>query len=130
VYLSTADSLAAERQKYISTILESLKGRENTACDSVFSNVQTFRDRQRVVVRHFLGIMDYWGRTLNVNCNYCHNTADWASDELRTKGIARQMFNMRVVINNDILAKIADLRSKPARVNCGTCHKGSPFPKE
>ncbi len=124
------DSLAVERQKYVTAILDSLKGNATMAADSVFQNINVFRSSQGVQVRHLLGIMNYWGEALGVNCTYCHTPPKWASDELSTKRIARDMFAMRVTINNEILANIPDLASKPARVNCTTCHNGMVIPRK
>lgn len=124
------DSLAADRKKFISSILDSLKGKESTAADSVFRNLQTFTPEHRLKVTHLLAVMNYWGEALGVSCNYCHNTHDWASDDLRTKRIARDMYAMRQTINGEILKKIKDLKSNPAMVNCGTCHNGKTLPKQ
>jgi hypothetical protein len=124
------DSLTVQRQHYATAILDSLKDRGAMPADSIFQNLQVFRSTQRVQVNHLMGIMKYWGEALGVNCTYCHNPANWASDELRTKRIARDMFAMRVTINNQILANIKDLASKPARVNCGTCHDGGVLPSK
>ena len=123
------DSLAIERGKFITAILDSLNGKETMAADSVFKNIQTFKSSQRVQVRHLMAIMNYWGEALGVNCTYCQTPANWAQDSLRTKRIARDMYNMRLTINNEILAKINDLASKPARVNCTTCHNGKIIPR-
>jgi hypothetical protein len=42
------DTLAAERQRYIDEILNSLKGREGIPADSVFKNLQTFTGAPQV----------------------------------------------------------------------------------
>lgn len=76
------DSFAKERQKYIDQVLESVKAKQNIAADSVFKNIQTFEGKQGVKVTHLLAIMNYWGEVLGVNCTYCHNTDDWASDNI------------------------------------------------
>ncbi len=126
---SAEDSLDVERRKFIVGVLDSIKGKETIAADSVFHNIKTFDASQRLPVRHFLAVMNYWGEALGVSCTYCHNTNNWASDDLRTKRIARDMYRMRSTINEEILSKINDLKSKPARINCGTCHNGQPIPK-
>jgi hypothetical protein len=130
MHLTYTDSLKEERQKYIEQVLASVGDKRNTGADSVFQNIRTFRGKQGVPVKHFLAIMDYWGEALGVSCTYCHHTADWASDDINKKQIARDMFAMRIVINDDILSKIKNLESIPARVNCGTCHNGNPIPRE
>lgn len=121
------DSLAMERKKFIAAIIDSLKEKAALPADSVFSNLQLFDQFHRLKVRHLLGVMDYWGESLNVGCNYCHTPGKWASDDLRTKRIARDMFTMRSTINQ-ALSKINDLKSKPATINCMTCHNGKTRP--
>jgi hypothetical protein len=118
-----ADSLTADRKKMIDGLLASMKGQESKYADSVFKNEQVLG---HIKVTHFLGVMDYWGEALGVSCNYCHNTNDWASDELHTKVVARGMYTMRQSINTQILS----LTSQAARVNCTTCHKGNTKPSD
>ena len=124
------DSLAVERRKFINLVMDSLKGREKTAADSVFKNLQVFNSSERVPVTHFLAIMDYWGESLGVNCTYCHSPSNWPSDALRSKRIARDMYNMRQRINHEILPTINGLSSKTPEVNCITCHNGKIIPQE
>jgi len=99
------------------------------AADSVFVNLQVFTSSERVPVRHFLAIMDYWGEALNVSCTYCHSTSDWSSDTMRTKRVARDMYRMRQKINGEILANMNEIDHKRAEVNCSTCHNGKAIPK-
>ena len=129
-YKTPEDSLAIERKKFITMIMDSLKGKEKIAADSVFKNLQVFNSSERIPVPHFLAIMDYWGEALTVNCTYCHSASNWSSDALRTKRIARDMYTMRQRINHEILPKIKDLSSKSAEVNCITCHNGKTIPQE
>ncbi|MBS1531560.1 MAG: c-type cytochrome [Bacteroidetes bacterium] len=125
---SMVDSLEQERQKAVDSIMHALKGKENSPADSVFSNLQTFTGSQRLRVRHLMGVMGYWAEALGVGCNYCHAKTSWSSDELRTKKVARQMYEMRSTINSQILGKMTDLTSKTPVVNCGTCHRGHAIP--
>jgi len=81
-------------------------------------------------VSHLTGIMLYWGKAIGVSCTYCHNVNDWASDEKREKLIARDMYNLRQTINGQLLKNIANLQSQSPKINCGTCHRGKPIPKE
>ena len=128
VKITYMDSFAKERQKYIEYVLASVKDRQDMRADSVFENIQTFSEKQGIKVTHLLAIMDYWGEVLGVNCTYCHNTNNWASDDISQKQIARDMYAMRSKINDEILPKIKNLASQPVLINCGTCHKGSPKP--
>jgi len=129
VHPKPQDSLAVEREKFIKIIVDSLGDKKNFAADSVFKNLRVFTSSERVPVRHFLAIMDYWGEALNVSCTYCHTTVDWSSDTMRTKRVAREMYWMRQTINRQILAQMYDIDHKRAEVNCSTCHNGKAIPK-
>ena len=54
---------------------------------------------------------------LGVQCDFCHNTAAYDSDEKRQKVVARAMFGMV----KDINSKFPDGK---AHVTCYTCHRG------
>lgn len=78
-----------------------------------------------------IGTMRNFAANLGVRCHFCHlgvegqplEQFDFASDEKRTKVVARQMIRMVRQIN-------AQLDSLPGRganglqVTCGTCHRG------
>ena len=58
-------------------------------------------------------------------CAFCHNTQDWASDEKRTKLIARRMLEMTRYVNSAWGGHV-----NPTGVTCYTCHRGQPVPAE
>ena len=75
--------------------------------------------------------------SLGVRCNYCHTGGDgqslqgmdFKSDEKPAKKKARFMFAMTDTINRVTLAGLPE-RAEPAiRVQCVTCHRGSPLPR-
>jgi photosynthetic reaction center cytochrome c subunit len=62
---------------------------------------------------------------LKVNCNYCHNINDFASDESPNKAKARQMMQMVADLNQNWLTQLpASAGGK--QVTCATCHNGQP----
>jgi hypothetical protein len=66
--------------------------------------------------------MPAYTQGLGVGCGRCHMPADYASDELPSKEIARQM----IILTRDINAKYfggADI------VTCYTCHHGTAVSK-
>jgi Photosynthetic reaction centre cytochrome C subunit len=126
--LQDKDSLAVEREKYFKEVMSTIKDKKDIGCDSVFTNIKTFTGTQQVKAEHLLWIMDYWGKALGVSCTHCHNPANWASEEKQTKQIAREMYSLRVTVNNEILKKIKGLQSATPRINCGTCHQGKILP--
>jgi len=56
-------------------------------------------------------------------CAYCHAGADFASDSLYPKVVARRMLEMTRHINSDWKAHVAN-----TGVTCYTCHRGQPVP--
>lgn len=128
----TEDSIAAERQHYFDEVMTSIKDKEKISCDSVFKNLKTFtvQQKQNIKAEHMMWIMSYWGEALGVSCTHCHNPANWASDEKQAKQIAREMYQLRTTVNEDILKNIKGLQSTTPRINCGTCHQGHLLPKE
>ena len=61
--------------------------------------------------------------SLGVDCDYCHNTDDFASDEKPTKRKARMMLKMLVQIRQDYFA-YPDAKEP----TCYTCHRGQKEP--
>jgi hypothetical protein len=82
-------------------------------------------------VMDVVGTMRTFAQSLGVRCQFCHlgeegkplETFDFASDEKRTKRIAREMMRMTIDANHrlDTLAG----RTKPnVEITCRTCHRG------
>ena len=67
---------------------------------------------------------------LGVNCQYCHVAARGSGAPEPKKDIARQM----IAMTSDLNAKIQEITGKPAsdatRIQCITCHRGVPIPKQ
>jgi tetratricopeptide (TPR) repeat protein len=67
---------------------------------------------------------------LGVNCQYCHVAARGSGTPEPKKDIARQM----IAMTGDLNAKIQEITGKPAteatRIQCVTCHRGVPIPKQ
>jgi Photosynthetic reaction centre cytochrome C subunit len=61
--------------------------------------------------------------SLGVDCDYCHNTDNFASDEKPTKRKARMMLKMLVQIRSDYFA-YPDAKEP----TCFTCHQGHKEP--
>lgn len=56
--------------------------------------------------------------SLGVECEYCHNTDDYASDEKKEKDIARDMIKMMYALNDSYF------KNAKEEINCYTCHRG------
>jgi hypothetical protein len=113
------DSLEKDRAKFIALVTERIKGSEQMAVDSVFSNLKVLGG---FPAENLVFAMNAWSRGLGVSCGHCHNTSNFASDEINKKNIARQMVEMGDMIN-DKLKTIKGLSERPV-VNCITCHRG------
>ena len=126
------DSLDSDRMKYMNEVLKSIQGKEKMRADSVFKNLKVIRGESSISAEHLLWMMNWgWSKELGISCSYCHDVKNWASDTLPAKNIARGMWNMRVIINNEILPGITgrNYENDPA-VSCITCHRGKPVPTE
>ncbi len=71
-------------------------------------------------------IMRAQSKALGVECDYCHDVPDMASDKLENKKIARQMMKMTAEINEKWLKGMKDADKN--KVTCGTCHQGKEQP--
>ncbi|HUI29218.1 MAG TPA: c-type cytochrome [Candidatus Acidoferrales bacterium] len=69
------------------------------------------------------GWMNMVKTSLGVDCDYCHNTDNFASDEKPTKRKARMMLKMLVQVRNDYFA-YPDAKQP----TCYTCHQGHKEP--
>src|SRR4051812_13115933 len=124
------DSLDADRMKYMNEVMASIKGKEKMRADSVFKNLKVIKGEGSISAEHLLWMMNWgWSAELGVSCSHCHVIGKWESDSLETKDIARGMWNMRQMINNEILPNITGKNywSNPA-VSYITCHRGKPIP--
>ena len=70
------------------------------------------------------GWMDMIKTSLGVNCDFCHNTNNFASDAKPTKRIARVMLKMLLQIRSTYFA--FPNAKKPT---CYTCHQGHKHPR-
>ncbi len=79
-------------------------------------------------------IMDSFTYALGVHCNYCHGNpkeestkrTDFAADTNSNKQISRIMMKMVSNINNNLLKDAREINSDVGKVECATCHRGSP----
>ncbi|HEY0140566.1 MAG TPA: c-type cytochrome [Thermoanaerobaculia bacterium] len=122
VPLAAASQSRPPDNGHVVELLKQIKGKEEMPAGKVFKNVTVLKD---VPAARFLRIMDAgYSRSLGVGCDHCHNEDDWASDELRPKGAAREMAVMTREIN-DRLLKMEHLDDQESTVNCTTCHRGT-----
>lgn len=88
-------------------------------------------------MRDVIGMMRSFATNLGVRCSYCHvgeesaplTTYDFASDEKRTKQVARVMLQMVNAINGQHLTNVPGRSSPGLTVTCETCHRGVARPE-
>ena len=71
-------------------------------------------------------LMKQQSKDLGVECDFCHEVPDMASDKNKNKEIARQMLKMTFEINDKWLKGMKD--ADKHKVTCGTCHRGKDEP--
>ena len=105
----------------VKKILATIAGKEKLPAGQVFKNVKLLKD---VPAARFLRIMDVgYSQSLGVMCDHCHVEDRFEADEKRAKLAAREMIVMTREINEQ-LAKMENIDTSEATVNCTTCHRG------
>lgn len=91
----------------------------------VFTNLQVLPED--ITVAELFENMKRITKALGVDCRSCHRTdiRDFASDEIETKRVARQMMQMVEQMNAQLSAAGAD---GDATITCFTCHRGNRKP--
>ena len=72
-------------------------------------------------------IMKLQAKALGVECDFCHDVPDMASDVNEHKKIARQMMKMTDELNAKWLKGWKGAEKHPA--TCNMCHQGKPEPQ-
>ncbi len=122
----TADSVEAEKKKYLDLLRKQIAGKEAQPATEVFRNIKLFGQS---TAGRLLNVMDVgFSRSLGVSCSHCHVPGEWESDTKPTKQIARDMSAMVSTINKDLLKNVRNLRTSSPTVNCTTCHRGQTQP--
>src|SRR5579862_3074948 len=90
---------------------------EQPLAEQTYKNIQSFKGAKAGDV---IPAMHFMTASLKVQCTFCH-TEDFASDEKKTKGTAREMIAMQ----RDINQRYFNGRNQ---VTCATCHAGHTHP--
>lgn len=95
----------------------------NRRASQVYQNVRVLGDlNENEFNRLMLAVTDWVAP--EQGCNYCHNPANLADDNIYTKVVARRMFQMTREINETWKPHVGT-----TGVTCYTCHAGNPVPK-
>lgn len=95
---------------------------EGQRAREVYKNVQVLGDESADQLSYTMAAITQWVAP-EQGCNYCHNPANMASDELYTKVVARRMLQMTRNINHNWSQHVAQ-----TGVTCWTCHRGKAIP--
>jgi hypothetical protein len=83
--------------------------------EEVYKNIQVMKG---VPANRLMGAMNFFTRSLGVDCNYCHVEKEFEKDDKPAKNTARKMLNMVHQISGDA-----------PNASCWMCHRGSPKPE-
>lgn len=89
----------------------------------VYENVQVLGDLSIAQFTRLMTAMTAWVSP-EEGCNYCHNPANLAADDVYTKVVSRRMIQMTQNINANWQDHVGS-----AGVNCYTCHRGMNVPE-
>lgn len=112
------DTMMIDREKYLTHLKDSLKGKETVLADSVFKNIKSLKGK---TTEQLLSIMNNWGHSLGVTCKFCHDVNNWASEKSRNHLRTREMIVMNDQLNKDLLANMKGFR-QPITMSCYSCH--------
>ena len=88
-----------------------------------WQNVQVLTDVSANEFNRTMAAMTQWVSPKQ-SCAYCHNVANFASDEKYTKIVARRMLQMTRDINGNYKAHV-----QQTGVTCYSCHRGNNVPQ-
>ncbi len=88
-----------------------------------YENVQVLGNISTDEFNYLMAAITEWVAP-DEGCNYCHNPANMASDEVYTKVVARRMIQMNQDINSQWTDHVGG-----TGVTCWTCHAGNNIPE-
>jgi tetratricopeptide (TPR) repeat protein len=99
-----------------------------------FENLQYFP--KDIARDSLINIMRGFSFALGVRCQHCHTGGDgvsfegvkFASDEKAAKRNARFMLRMVDSLNTFAFTALPERSNPPIKLECTTCHRGSPYP--
>jgi photosynthetic reaction center cytochrome c subunit len=89
---------------------------------TLYKNLKVLGDTDSAEFVGIMAAMTAWVSP-SQGCTYCHDPANFASDTLYTKVVARRMLQMTQHLNSDWKTHVAE-----TGVTCYTCHRGQPVP--
>ncbi len=92
------------------------------ASSLIYQNVKVLGHVESAAFARLMGSLTAWVSP-EAGCLYCHEGANFATDGVYTKNVARRMLQMTMEINSRWKEHVGD-----TGVTCYTCHRGMPVP--
>lgn len=118
------DNKTFDQAKKLGELRQQITGKERTPAEQVYKNIQDYKG---VPAAGLLRGMEFYTKSLGVDCTHCHVVDQWEKDDKPTKQIAREMGALVDNIGTS-LKKIKNLKSERPGVSCVTCHRGQVKP--
>lgn len=101
-----------------------LEARDGPLATAQYQNVKVLTDLSADEFNRLMLSITEWVAPKEQGCNYCHNPANMASDEVYQKVVARRMIQMTRNINTNWQSHV-----QQTGVTCWTCHRGKGVPE-
>lgn len=108
--------LAADRSTIASFEHQAAPPQDKTA-EQVYKNIQIFNG---LPASGLMRGMDFFSKSLGVDCTHCHVQNEFEKDDKPTKQTARKMYRMSQLVRKEL---------NVSRVTCYTCHRGHAQPE-
>jgi hypothetical protein len=92
-------------------------GQVEKPAEEVYKNIQIFKGAP---ASRLMGAMNFFARSLGVECSHCHIPNEFEKDEKAAKQTARKMYAM---------VRLAQKESGQNSVSCYMCHRGKVQPE-
>ena len=106
--------LATDRSTIASFEQQTAPPQDKTV-EQVYKNIQIFNG---LPAAGLMRGMDFFSKSLGVDCTYCHVENEFEKDDKPAKQTARKMLRLTGTIYREIY------EGKDSPVNCYTCHRG------
>ena len=100
-----------------STVARQTTPQQDKTAEQVYKNIQIFNG---VPASGLMRGMDFFSKSLGVDCTHCHVQNEFEKDDKPTKQNARKMYRMSQLVRKEL---------NVSRVTCYTCHRGHAQPE-
>jgi hypothetical protein len=115
--LIIADKITATTQEQKPPQSPAPPGQTEKPAEEVYKNIQIFKGAP---ASRLMGAMNFFARSLGVDCSHCHIPNEFEKDEKTAKQTARKMYAM---------VRLAQKETGQNGVSCYMCHRGKVQPE-